>query len=148
MTPLTGTYKLDLVVLSILIATLAAGAALDLAGRVTATHGRARALWLAGGACAMGLGIWSMHYTGMLAFALPVPAAYHVPTVALSLLAAVLASGLALSLASRERLDTPRLILGSLVMGAGIATMHYTGMAAMRHAAVVEWRAGVVVLSV
>jgi NO-binding membrane sensor protein with MHYT domain len=96
----------------------------------------------------MGLGIWSMHYTGMLAFVLPVPVAYHVPTVALSLLAAVLASGVALSLASHERLDTGRLILGSLVMGAGIATMHYTGMAAMRHVAVVKWDERLVALSV
>ncbi len=147
-TPLSGTYNLDLVVLSILIATLAAGAALDLAGRVTATRGRARVLWLGGGALAMGFGIWSMHYTGMLAFSLPVPVAYHVPTVALSLLAAVLASGIALSLASRERLDVGRLILGSVVMGAGIAAMHYTGMAAMRQAAVVEWRRDTVAFSI
>jgi PAS domain S-box-containing protein len=147
-TPLVGTYDLWLVTLSVIIAVLAAGAALDLAGRVTATRGRVRAAWLSGGAIAMGLGIWSMHYTGMLAFVLPVPVAYHVPTVALSLLAAVLASGVALSLASHERLDTGRLILGSLVMGAGIATMHYTGMAAMRHVAVAEWDERLVALSV
>jgi PAS domain S-box-containing protein len=70
------------------------------------------------------------------------------PTVAFSLLAAILASGVALTLASHERLDAGRLILGSLVMGAGIATMHYTGMAAMRHAAVVEWDERLVALSV
>ena len=148
MTSLVGTYDLWLVILSVILAVLAAGAALDLAGRVTATRGRVRAAWLSGGAIAMGLGIWSMHYTGMLAFVLPVPVAYHVPTVALSLLAAVLASGVALSLASHERLDTGRLILGSLVMGAGIATMHYTGMAAMRHVAVVKWDERLVALSV
>jgi PAS domain S-box-containing protein len=148
MTPLVGTYDLWLVTLSVILAVLAAGAALDLAGRVTATRGRVRAAWLSGGAIAMGLGIWSMHYTGMLAFVLPVPVAYHEPTVALSLLAAILASGVALSLASHERLDTGRLILGSLVMGAGIATMHYTGMAAMRHVAVMKWDERLVALSV
>lgn len=148
MTPLASRYDNDLVVLSILIAILAAGAALDLAGRVTATQGRVRVAWLGGGALAMGLGIWAMHYTGMLAFHLSIPVAYHVPTVALSLFAAVLASGVALSLSSRERLDAPRLILGSLVMGAGIATMHYTGMAAMRHTAVAIWDTRFVVLSV
>lgn len=148
MTPLVGTYDLWLVILSVILAVLAAGAALDLAGRVTATRGRVRAAWLSGGAIAMGLGIWSMHYTGMLAFVLPVPVAYHEPTVALSLLAAILASGVALSLASHERLDTGRLILGSLVMGAGIATMHYTGMAAMRHVAVMKWDERLVALSV
>jgi PAS domain S-box-containing protein len=147
-TPLVGSYDLWLVTLSVIIAVLAAGAALDLAGRVTATRGRIRAAWLSGGAIAMGLGIWSMHYTGMLAFGLPVPVAYHVPTVALSLLAAVLASGVALSLASHERLDAGRLVLGSLVMGAGIATMHYTGMAAMRHVAVARGDERLVALSV
>jgi len=83
--PLTGYYDPWLVALSVVIAVLAAGAALDLAGRVTATRAQARAAWLAGGALAMGLGIWSMHYTGMQAFELPVPVLYHVPTVLLSL---------------------------------------------------------------
>lgn len=66
--PLTGSYDLRLVALSVLVAIVAASAALDLAARVTAGRGTARLLWLIGGACAMGLGIWSMHYTGMLAF--------------------------------------------------------------------------------
>ena len=93
MTPLVGSYDLWLVAVSTLVAVLAAGAALDLAGRVTATRGRVRAAWLGGGAVAMGLGIWSMHYTGMQAFHLPVPVLYHVPTVVVSLLAAIAASG-------------------------------------------------------
>lgn len=139
MTPLTSGYDYDLVVLSVLIAILAAGTALDLAARVTVTHGRARVLWLTAGSLAMGLGIWSMHYTGMLAFQLPVPVRYHVPTVALSLLAAVLASAVALYVASRDRLDVGRTIKGSLAMGSGIAAMHYTGMAAMRLAATTRW---------
>jgi len=138
-TTLAGHYQLGFVALSVLIAILAAGAALDLAGRVTATRGRARAAWLAGGAFAMGLGIWSMHYTGMLAFRLPVGVAYHVPTVLLSLLAAVLASGVALSFSSRQRLGVWRIAIGSVVMGSGIAGMHYIGMAAMRLPATVQW---------
>src|SRR2546421_12869681 len=84
---MNGTYDLGLVALSVVIAILASGAALDLANRVTAARGRARALWLAGGAFAMGSGIWSMHYVGMLAFRLPVPVLYEVPTVLASLLA-------------------------------------------------------------
>jgi len=147
-TPLVGVYDLRLVALSVVIAVLAAGAALDLAGRVTATRGRVRAVWLGGGAIAMGLGIWSMHYTGMLAFRFAVPVYYHMPTVAVSLLAAALASAVALFVASRERLDAGRAIVGSVVMGSGIAVMHYTGMAAMRQAATVEWNDGLVVASV
>ncbi len=148
MTSLTGSYELRLVALSVVIAVLAAGAALDLAGRVTATRGGARAAWLGGGAIAMGLGIWSMHYTGMQAFALPVPVLYHVPTVVLSLLAAMAASAVALHAASRERLSPVRAAAGSVVMGAGIAAMHYTGMAAMRLPATARWNHLLVALSV
>jgi len=147
-TPPGGSYDSRLVALSVLIAILAAGAALDLAGRVTATHGRARALWLAGGALAMGLGIWSMHYTGMLAFLLPVPVHYHVPTVMLSLLAAILPSGVALYVASRERLRAPAAVAGSVVMGSGIAAMHYTGMGAMRLSATTHWNSLLILASI
>jgi NO-binding membrane sensor protein with MHYT domain len=69
---LAGTYDYRLVALSVLIAVLASYAALDLAGRVTAARGRRRFIWLVGGATAMGMGIWSMHYIGMLAYSLPV----------------------------------------------------------------------------
>jgi NO-binding membrane sensor protein with MHYT domain len=89
---LIGSYNYALVALSVLIAVFASYAALDLASRVTAAIGWTRALWVLGGACAMGTGIWSMHYIGMLAFILPIPVAYHWPTVLLSLFAAILAS--------------------------------------------------------
>ena len=82
---LVGSYDYLLVALSVLIAILASYAALDFAGRVTSAQGRARLMLLNGGAMAMGFGIWSMHYVGMLAFNLPVPVLYHYPTVILSL---------------------------------------------------------------
>ena len=116
---LAGSYNHTLVTLSILIAVLSAYAALDLAGRVFASHGRARALWLAGGAFVMGQGIWSMHYVGMLAFRLPVSVAYDWPTVVLSLIAAIFASFVALFVVSRNRMGLQRALLGSVVMGAG-----------------------------
>src|SRR5437899_4195726 len=93
---LAGSYNYLLVALSVLVAILASYAALDLAGRVTSTRGKARLLWLNGGASAMGFGIWSMHYIGMLAFRLPIPVQYDWPTVLLSLVAAIVASGIAL----------------------------------------------------
>ena len=65
-------YDYRLVALSILIAILAAHTALDLAGRTAAAKGKVRIAWLSGGAAAMGLGIWAMHYVGMLALNLPV----------------------------------------------------------------------------
>ena len=88
----------------------------------------------------MGLGIWSMHYIGMLAFSLPVPVLYHYPTVILSLLAAIAASAVALFTVSRERMGVATLLAGGAVMGGGIAAMHYFGTAAMRWPAKAVYR--------
>src|ERR1700729_2150457 len=105
---LTGFYDYRLVALSVSIAMLASYAALDLAGRVTAARGLARSIWLTCGASAMGLGIWSMHYVGMLAYHLPVKVLYDWPTVLVSLLAAVFASGVALFVVSRDQMGPLR----------------------------------------
>src|SRR5262245_27864321 len=121
-----------LVLLSIIIAILSSYTALDLAGRVTAAQGRARLGWLLGGAVAMGIGIWSMHFTAMLAFNLSIPIFYHVPTVFLSLAVAIIASGIALQVASREAMNWRLLLVGGVIMGVAIAAMHYIGMAAVR----------------
>jgi len=145
---LIGSYNYALVALSVLIAIFASYAALDLAGRVTAASGWTRAVWLLGGAGAMGTGIWSMHYIGMLAFILPIPVAYHWPTVLLSLLAAILASVVALGVVSRQKMGAFRALAGSVLMGAGISSMHYIGMAAMRLPAVCQFNSFLVVLSV
>jgi PAS domain S-box-containing protein len=145
---LIGSYNYSLVALSVLIAIFASYAALDLAGRVTIARGRTRALWLLGGAGAMGTGIWSMHYIGMLAFILPIPVAYHWPTVLLSLFAAILASVIALYVVSRQRMGLFRALVGSVLMGTGIASMHYIGMAAMRLPAICQFDFFLVVLSV
>jgi len=145
---LIGSYNYAFVALSVLIAMLASYAALDLAGRVTAAGGWTRAVWLLGGASAMGTGIWSMHYIGMLAFILPIPVAYHWPTVLLSLFAAILASIIALYEVSREKMGASRALAGSVLMGAGIASMHYIGMAAMRLQAMCQFSSFLVALSV
>ena len=145
---LTGIYDYRLVSISVFIALLAAYAALDLAGRVTASRGFARAVWLVGGAFALGLGIWSMHYIGMEAFRLPVPVLYDWPTVVLSMIAAVAASGLALFIVSRSTMNLVTAGVGSVFMGAGIAAMHYIGMEAMRLPAMCHYNSGIVILSV
>ena len=90
----------------------------------------------------MGLGIWAMHYIGMLAFSMPIPVLYDLPTVGLSLLAAIIASGIALHILSRPELRWPQQVLGSLTMGSGIAAMHYIGMAAMRMPARIHYNPG------
>jgi NO-binding membrane sensor protein with MHYT domain/nitrogen-specific signal transduction histidine kinase len=145
---LIGSYNYALVALSVLIAMFASYAALDLAARLTAATGWTRTGWLLGGAGAMGTGIWSMHYIGMLAFILPIPVAYHWPTVLLSLLAAILASVVALDVVSRKKMDSFRALAASVLMGSGIAGMHYIGMAAMRLNADCHFNSFLVVLSV
>jgi NO-binding membrane sensor protein with MHYT domain len=147
-TTMLASYDYRLVALSVLIAICASYAALDLAGRVTAARNNARLAWLFGGAISMGTGIWSMHYTGMLAYRLPVPVYYHIPTVALSLAAAICASFVALFVISRERMDVLHVVGGSLLMAAGIVAMHYTGMAAMRLQAMHEYDTELVTASV
>ncbi len=129
---LIGSYSPSLVVISLFVAILASYTALDLTGRLATAKGRAVYLWMAGGALAMGVGVWSMHFIGMLALRLPFALGFDLGITALSLLIAVLSSGFALWLVSQPRLPAWQLALGALIMGAGIASMHYTGMAAMR----------------
>lgn len=129
---LIGSYSPSLVVISLFVAILASYTALDLSGRLATAKGRAVYLWMAGGALAMGVGVWSMHFIGMLALRLPFALGFDLGITALSLLIAVLSSGFALWLVSQPRLPAWQLALGALIMGAGIASMHYTGMAAMR----------------
>lgn len=143
-----GVYDYRLVALSVVIAICASYAALDLAARITAAVGRVRLVWLGGGAAAMGLGIWSMHYIGMLAFSLPVPVSYDWPTVLLSLLAAIFASAVALFVVSRQKMGWARALAGSAIMGSGISIMHYTGMAAMRLPAMCSYDPILLALSV
>lgn len=149
MQTLAVNYSYALIVVSVLISILSAYAAFSLADRMRlAETARARALWLAGGSCAMGLGIWSMHYLGMLAVRLPIPIYYYIPTVILSLALAIAASAIALLVVSAEKLGWGQLIVGGLLMGAGIGAMHYVGMAAMRMNAMHHYSLGGVALSI
>ena len=129
---LTGSYSSSLVLISLCVAILASYTALDLTGRIATAKGRASYLWMGGGALAMGIGVWSMHFIGMLAFSLPIDLGYDLALTAFSLLIAVLSSGFALWLVSQPSLPCLQLGFGALIMGAGIACMHYTGMAALR----------------
>ncbi|WP_262071866.1 bifunctional diguanylate cyclase/phosphodiesterase [Stenotrophomonas sp. Marseille-Q5258] len=129
---MSGTYSQSLVVFSLLVAILASYTALDMAGRLASTQGRVARWWLAGGAVAMGLGIWSMHFIGMLAFDLPIPVGYDLAITLYSLAVSVGASAYALWLVSRPHLPWARLGAGAVLMGLGIAAMHYLGMAALQ----------------
>jgi diguanylate cyclase len=129
---LVGGYDAKLVILSIVVATLASYTAMNLAGRVTVSEGRASKTWLLGGAFSMGTGIWAMHFIGMLAFSLPIQIGYDIPITLLSLFIAMGVAGFALFLVSRPKVSVTDLFAGGTVMGLGISAMHYTGMHAMR----------------
>lgn len=139
---LSTSYSLSIVLLSFVIAVTDSYVALDLAGRVQVATEKIRRFWLGGGAIAMGTGIWSMHFVAMLAFHLPLSVEYDIVTTLISLLYAILASGIALWLLSREVLNPILPLLGGVLMGVAIAGMHYTGMAAMRLPADIhyDWR--------
>src|SRR3954468_19146268 len=145
---MAGSYEPAFVGFSVLVAMLASYAALDLTGRVTSSTAHARLGWLAGGGMAMGLGIWSMHFIGMLAFHLPVAVAYDVPLMLLSMAVAIGASLLALAVVSRPKMGVITLIAAGCMMGVAIAGMHYIGMASIRLDATLSYRDSIVVLSV
>ena len=128
----SATYSPALVLISLCVAILASYTALDLSGRIATARGRAVYLWIAGGALAMGFGVWSMHFIGMLALELPLALGYDLGLTLWSLLVAILSCGFALWLVSQPRLPALQLLFGALIMGAGISAMHYSGMAALR----------------
>ncbi|HTH73501.1 MAG TPA: EAL domain-containing protein [Trinickia sp.] len=128
-----GTFNFWLVGLSLAVATLASFTALDLSGRIAQVlRRRQRQAWLAGGAGAMGVGIWSMHFIGVLAFTLPIPLGYDFTITAGSLLLAIFVSYFALRVIAHRTLGLKRLSVAAVLMGLGIVGMHYTGDAAMR----------------
>lgn len=127
-----STYDYWLVALSLAVATLASYTALDLSSHISAlTRRRLRHAWVAGGAAAMGIGIWSTHFIGMLALSLPTSLRYDFVTIGYSLGIAVLLSYSVLYGVTQTKRTTSRLITGGTLMGFGICGMHYTGMAAM-----------------
>ena len=128
-----------IVVASLAIATFASYVALDLSRRVrTRDRGVGHAWWV-GGSVAMGTGVWAMHFVGMLGLTLPIRLGYTGTLTGLSWFAGVVASAIALGLASRGHLGWRRLALGSTAMGAGICAMHYLGMAALDMAPGIVW---------
>ncbi|RZI57311.1 MAG: hypothetical protein EOP14_05050 [Pseudomonas sp.] len=116
--------------------------ALDLAKRVRTTDQFLGRVWWGAGSAAMGTGIWSMHFVGMQAAAFPFAVGFGYALTALSWVAAVAVSAIALSIASRTRLSLGRWVFGSLAMGAGICSMHYIGMAAMHMEPGIRWSVG------
>ena len=145
---ITATYFPPLVGLSILIAILSSYIALDLGGRIQSATGRMIAAWTAAAAVAMGGGIWSMYFVAMLAFRIAVPVTYDVAPTLLSVLLAIAAAAAGFAVAGRKAARSRDAVLSGTFMGLGIVAMHYTGMAAMRMPASVQYSRLLVALSV
>ena len=146
---MVGTYNGWLVVLSIVVAVVASFVALELASQVTAAKSRVvEWFWTIGGAMTIGAGIWSMHFVGMLALALPIPVSYDITITGVSLLMPIVVSGFGLQEARRPVLSRPRILLSGALVGFAIVAMHYTGMAAMKMEPPIRYQPSLVGLSI
>ncbi|APG20178.1 EAL domain-containing protein [Kosakonia radicincitans] len=145
---LVSQYDYILVVVSFIVAILASYTALNMAGRVTSSSGTASWVWLSGGGVAMGIGIWAMHFIGMLAMNISMSMLYEPFLTALSMVIAIGSSLFALWLVSGSQLHLQRLIPGAIIMGLGIVAMHYTGMAALQVSPAIVWNMNWIALSV
>lgn len=146
---IVGSYNYPIAALAVCISVLASYTALDLAERITASNGIVRRqVWLISGGVVLGIGIWSMHYTAMWAFRLPVPVRYDWPIAVLSLVEGIAASILALFIVSRKTMGWTAAFVSSLFQGAAISGLHYTAMGSMRMPAMCRYSPPIVVLSV
>lgn len=137
-----------LVAVSVIVAIIGSFVALDCAGRMKSSEGRARSLWFLSGALMMGLAIWTMHFVGMLALIMPMPVKYDPTLMMLSMILAAIGAGIAFTIMNRETLGRIHMVSGGVAMGLAIVTMHYTGMASMRMAAITVYTPGLFILSV
>lgn len=124
-------YNIWIVLLSFALAAAAAYSALNLISHTAHAAGRTRRLWLLSGACVLGSGIWAMHFVGIMASEWSFRAGYHLGLAVLSLLISIVASFLALWMATAARQRLWRLLTGGILLGSGISIMHYIGMASM-----------------
>lgn len=131
-TILTGDYSISIVILSVIIACLASYTALSMNDRIQQNSFFHRNFWLTMASIAMGLGIWSMHFIGMSALMLPVSMEYDILLTILSIFPAIFASYLAFYIANRTNKTSWPTTIAGIIMGLGISSMHYVGMAAMK----------------
>jgi len=145
----TGHYDPVLVALSIVAAVLASYASLLVSQHIlVSAAGETRRLWVTVGGLCLGVGIWAMHFVGMLAFSLPCSSSYDTAITSLSTIPGILAGILAIRVISRRVMSRAQLAGGGLLIGTGIAAMHYSGMAAMRLDGLIRYDARLFVLSI
>ncbi|MFZ4215234.1 MHYT domain-containing protein, partial [Pantoea endophytica] len=147
--PLQFEWDYWLIILSVIVAFIAAFIALETAGKVSSSDRRGLIFWRIAGGTTMGIGIWSMHFIGMLAMKFPVLILYDVEKTSLSLVLAVISSILSLNLAvSGDVLTKLKLVGSSFLLGGGVVVMHYLGMAATMIYPEISWNLWMVALSI
>lgn len=141
-------YNPWLVVASFLVSMIGAFVALGAAAGIR-SKGRMNRFNLAAAALSLGgVGIWCMHFIGMIAFKIPVRQSYAVLETTVSFVAAVLVSGLAFGYLARRSFSLRRLLVAGPLAGLAVAVMHYLGMWGIRFAGYVDWNIALVALSI
>lgn len=141
-------HDIWLVLLSISIAIFASFMAFQVAYQASNTSPIRKHLSLLVGSIALGGGVWSMHFIGMLALDLCTNISYQFELTAISVLPAIIASWIALSLITRKKIRWHQLVIGGVLVGAGIGTMHYVGMAAMEMAPLLRYNLPMFIVSI
>lgn len=146
---LAGSYDTSLVLLSFLIAVFSSAIAIHITAQAISVEKKSfRLLMLGSGSIALGGGVWSMHFIGMLAFALCTGVSYQPGLTFLSMIPSIAASWVALDLISKKQLRSLQLLSGGVLVGAGIGTMHYMGMAAMQMSVALRYDLPMFLLSI
>lgn len=138
-----------LIGISFIVAFIASFIALDSAGKVAISNRRESTFWRLSGGATLGMGIWSMHFIGMLAMKMSMPINYHFSLTAFSFLIALISATLAINIAiSGQTLSTRRLIVATSLLSTGVVTMHYVGMVAIVEHVAIRWQFSLILLSV
>ncbi|WP_410753192.1 putative bifunctional diguanylate cyclase/phosphodiesterase [Citrobacter youngae] len=138
-----------LIGISFVVAFIASFIALDSAGKVAISSRRESTFWRLSGGATLGMGIWSMHFIGMLAMKMSMPINYHFSLTAFSFLIALISATLAINIAiSGQTLSARRLIVATSLLSTGVVTMHYVGMVAIVEHVAIRWQFSLILLSV
>ncbi len=147
-TPVVSSYHLGYVLMSYLIAVLGSVIALSSATRIRQPNGSIHlGNTIAGGVALGGIGVWSMHFIGMLALRLDVASSYSLVETAISLVAAIIAVSLALGFVAKAPHRLGRLAVAGFLLGMGVVVMHYLGMYGMKINGYIRWDYGIIAIS-
>ncbi len=147
-TLLTANYDVPLVILSVFVSSLAAYSALVVLERAWASQNqKLTQRWLLFGSLVMGIGVWAMHFTGMLAYMMPISMSFSFPITVLSVFPAILGAFFALRKLAKLHFSFIQIQMSALSLALGIGCMHFIGMEAMKTNALMNYELGLFLLS-